>query len=179
MAQARYGGTPVTVAFAEYPNETGAKQVLDTLEQMERDGAVHVVDAAVLVKEPDGKAKITDTARRSRRRSLGAGAIAGGVLGLIFPPSLLVGAGLGAAVGGIVGALRHRDAFSNAEMRQAAESMAPGTSAIVAVVEERWLDQLRKAAQGYDRLVTQGLEAEAAGTVTAVEAQAASEETAD
>lgn len=160
-----------TIAFAAYPDEVGAKRTLDVLEQMERDGAIRVVDAAVLVKEADGKVKITDTSRHARRKALGAGAIAGGVLGLIFPPSLLVGAGLGAVVGGIVGALRHRDVFTNAEMKQAAEEMPPGTSAIVAVTEQRWLEQLQRAAAGYQRLVTQGLGAEVAASVTALETE--------
>lgn len=160
-----------TVAFAVYPNEQGAKRTLDVLEQMEHNGTIHIVDAAVLVKQVDGKVKVTDTARHARRKALGAGTLIGGVVGLLFPPGILIGAGLGAAVGGIVGALTHRDAFKNATMKRAAEEMRPGTSAIVAVMEDRWLQTLEKAAEGYDRLMTQGLEAEAAASVTALEAE--------
>jgi uncharacterized membrane protein len=159
---------PLTVAFAEYEDPDAAREALDTLQQMEKEGAIDIVDAGVIEKQDDGKAKITDTARHARRKDVGTGALVGGVAGVLFPPGLVASAAVGAVAGAVVGRLRHHDVFKNAEMKRAAEQMEPGTSALVAIVEQKWVSQLQTAAEGYTNLITEGMPPEAAASVTEV-----------
>ena len=72
----------------------------------------------------------------------------GGLLvGLIFPPAFLasgvVGAGIGAGVGGLL---------SHAEKKEikaeVADDLPPDSSGIVAVFEERWAPEVAKALDG-------------------------------
>jgi uncharacterized membrane protein len=157
---------PVTVAFAEFDDPTAAKNALRTLQQMERDGSIDVLDAGVVEKADDGKIKITDTAKHARRKDLGVGALVGGVVGVIFPPSIIASAAVGGAAGAIVGHLRHDSKFDTKEMKEAADKMEPGSSALVAVIEQRWMKQLQIAAEGYHHLFTQGVQPETAATMT-------------
>jgi hypothetical protein len=59
------------------------------------------------------------------------------LIGLICPPALLasglVGAGVGAGIGGLVS---HSD--KNEIKNEVADDVPPGSSAIVALFEERW-----------------------------------------
>jgi uncharacterized membrane protein len=159
---------PLTVAFAGYDDPQAARQALNTLQQMEKDGAIDIVDAGVIEKQDDGKAKITDTARHERRKNVGTGAVVGGVAGLLFPPGIIASAAVGALAGEVVGRMRHHDVIKNSDMKTAAQEMEPGTSALVAIIDQKWVSQLQTAAQGYNQLITQGVSPEAAASVTEV-----------
>jgi hypothetical protein len=102
---------PLTVAFAQYPDPDSAKDALQTLQQMEKEGAIDVVDAGVTEKQSDGKAKISDVQKHARRMNVGEGAIIGGVASLLFPPGIIAGAIVGGVAGEVVGRLRHHEAF--------------------------------------------------------------------
>jgi uncharacterized membrane protein len=159
---------PLTVAFAEYDDPDAARNALNQLQQMERDGSIDIVDAGLIEKQRDGKAKITDTAKHARRKDLATGALVGGVVGLLFPPGLIASAAVGGIAGEVVGRMRHHPAFNNQEMKDAAADMTPGTSALVAIVEQKWIQQLETAAEGYSNLITQGVPPDAAASVTAI-----------
>jgi uncharacterized membrane protein len=164
---------PLTVAFAQYPDPDTAKDALHTLQQMEKDGAIDVIDAGVIEKQADGKAKISDVQKHARRKNAGEGAIIGGVASLLFPPGLIAGVLVGGVAGGVVGRLRHHEVFKSKEMKQAAEQMPPGSSAIVAIIENKWLSELESATEGYENLITQSVDADAAASVTELVQQGA------
>jgi uncharacterized membrane protein len=157
---------PLTVAFAQYPDPDSAKDALQTLQQMEKEGAIDVVDAGVTEKQSDGKAKISDVQKHARRMNVGEGAIIGGVASLLFPPGIIAGAIVGGVAGEVVGRLRHHEAFKSKEMKLAADRMPPGSSAIVAIIENKWLAELETATEGYESLITQSVDADAAASVT-------------
>ena len=106
-------------------------------------------DALMLVsRDAGGKLDVTDTARGP---SIGAtvGGIGWALLGLILPQALLasaiVGAGLGAGAGAVV------DKVSRSEIKAGLEqTLPPGGSAIVAVVEQRWVAAVGEALAGAD-----------------------------
>jgi uncharacterized membrane protein len=72
------------------------------------------------------------------------GGVAGAVIGLIFPPALLVsaavGAGIGAGAGATVKQLERRQVKADIE-----ETLPPGTSGIVVLFEERWVTEIESA----------------------------------
>jgi hypothetical protein len=70
--------------------------------------------------------------------------VAGAAIGLIAGPALLVPAAVGALVGGLSAKLRD-SGFSDARLKALGARLTPGSSAIVAVVEHRWVAEVKKA----------------------------------
>ena len=154
------------VVVATFGDETGAYDSLDELKSMEKAGAIELIDAAVVVRKADGKVHYEETADPSGKKMAKRGAIAGGLVGLIFPPSIIVGAAVGGAGGGIWGKLRDKG-FKDDELKAVGESLTPGSSAIIAVAEDKVVQQLETGLQGYERLTRHLLNADASAAVMA------------
>ena len=157
---------PIQVFVASYDNEYGAKQSLQDFQQMHRDGSIELIDAAVIVRQADGKVKFEETADPSGKKWAKRGAIAGGIVGLIFPPSLIAGAVVGGGAGGIWGKIRDKG-FKDEDLKEVGESMEPGSSAIIAIAEDHVLDRLEQGIAGYERIARHAVSAEAAMAITA------------
>ncbi len=159
--------SPVSLIAAFYRNETEAGELLVQLKQMDKDGTVDIIDAAVMVKAEDGrKLKVTETAELTAKKGGVRGALVGGVLGIIFPPSILAMAAVGAAAGAAIGHFTDQG-FDNNLLKEIGENLPPGGSCIVAVIEETWLAKLSTALEGYVDLARYTLDAESAAKLTA------------
>jgi uncharacterized membrane protein len=157
---------PIQVFIATFGDEFEAKQALNDFQQMDRQGSIDLIDAAVIVRGADGKVTFEETADPSGKKWAKRGAIAGGVVGLLFPPSIIVGAAVGGGAGGLWGKIRDKG-FKDEDLKAVGESMDPGTSAIIAIAEDRVIEQLQAGLEGYDRIAKHALSAEAAMAVTA------------
>ena len=140
----------VEVFVATYDTEDGAAAASKGFQAAQRDGAIDLIDAAVIVHTADGSVKIEETADPSGKKWAKRGAIAGGVVGLIFPPSIIVSAAVGGGAGGIWGKIRDKG-FKDEDLKQIGNSLPPGSSAIIAVAEDRMVEQLERALSGYER----------------------------
>ncbi|MCD6727006.1 MAG: DUF1269 domain-containing protein [Solirubrobacteraceae bacterium] len=165
---------PVQVFVAAYQTEDGADAALKDFRAMHREGSIDLIDAAVAVHRADGKVKIEETADPSGKTWGKRGAIAGGVVGLIFPPSIIAGALVGGAGGGIWGKIRDKG-FKDEDLKAVGESLPPGSSAIIAIAEDRVVEQLERGLEGYERIARHALSADAAALIVA-EAEAAPDE---
>ena len=159
--------SPVQLFVASYDNEVGAKQSLQDFQTMHRQGSIDLIDAAVIVHTLDGKVKFEETADPSGKKWAKRGAIAGGLVGLIFPPSIIVGAAVGGGAGGIWGKVRDKG-FKDEDLKEIGESLEPGSSAIIAIAEDHVLDDLQRGLEGYDRIARHAMSAEAVIAITAV-----------
>ena len=157
---------PIQVFVASYDNEFGAKQSLQDFQAMDREGSIELIDAAVIVHGADGKVKFEETVDPSGKKWAKRGAIAGGLVGLIFPPSIIVGAAIGGGAGGIWGKVRDKG-FKDEDLKAIGESLEPGSSAIIAIAEDQVLDRLEKGIAGYERIARHTVSAEAALVITA------------
>ena len=128
------------VFVATYDTENGAAAASKAFQAAQRDGAIDLIDAAVIVHTADDKVKIEETADPSGKKWAKRGAIAGGVVGLIFPPSIIVSAAVGGGAGGIWGKIRDKG-FKDEDLKQIGNSLPPGSSAIIAVAEDRMVEQ--------------------------------------
>src|SRR5918995_2503255 len=99
---------PLQVFVAAFDNEEQAGTALKDFRAMDREGSIELIDAVVVVRGADGNVKFEETADPSGKKWAKRGAIAGGVVGLIFPPSLLGTAAVGAIGGGIWGQIRDK-----------------------------------------------------------------------
>jgi uncharacterized membrane protein len=157
---------PIQLFIASFDNESQAKQALQDFQAMDREGSIELIDAAVIVRGADGKVKFEETADPSGKKWAKRGAIAGGVVGLIFPPSLIASAVVGGGAGGLWGKIRDKG-FKDEDLKAMGESMEPGTSAIIAIAEDRVIERLEKGLEGYDRIARHAVSAEAALAITA------------
>lgn len=157
---------PIQIFIAIYDNETQAAQALKDFQTMDRDGSIDLIDAAVIVHTLDGKIKFEETADPSGKKWAKRGAIAGGVVGLIFPPSLIVSAAVGGGAGGVWGKIRDKG-FKDEDLKAVGEGLAPGSSAIIAVAEDHVIEQLERGLEGYERIARHSVSAEAAIAITA------------
>lgn len=129
---------PVQIIVAAFNSLDGAATVMADLKQGKKEGLIGIVDAAVVVKDADGKLKVTDAKRRSTKGMI-TGGVVGGVLGLLAGP-----VGWLAVGGGAIGALAGKVAGSpmKNQMQEIGEALTPGSSAIVAVIEHTWVAKM-------------------------------------
>ena|SRR5215208_5952466 len=167
---------PVQVFIAAYESEDGAKAALMDFRAMDREGSIELIDAAVAVHTADDKVKIEETADPSGKTWAKRGAIAGGIVGLIFPPSIIAGALVGAGGGGVWGKIRDKG-FKDEDLKAIGESLPAGSSALIAIAEDRVIERLQRGLEGYERIARHALSADAAALVVA-EAEAGPDENA-
>ena len=158
---------PIELFVASYDNEFGAKQSLKDFEAMDREGSIDLIDAAVIVHTAEGKVKFEETADPSGKRWAKRGAIAGGLVGLIFPPSLIATAVVGGGAGAIWGKIRDKG-FKDDDLKEIGDSLPPGSSAIIAIAEDHVIERLQHGLEGYDRIARHTVSAEAAVAITAI-----------
>lgn len=164
----------VEVFIAVFDNEAQAGTALKDFRSLHREGTIELVDAVAVVHRADGKVKFEETADPSGKTWAKRGAIAGGLVGLIFPPTILAGLAVGGGAGGIWGKIRDKG-FKDDDLKAIGESLEPGTSAIIALAQDRVVQQLEKGLEGYQKIARHALSAEAAAAVVA---EAQSEDTA-
>ncbi len=152
------------ILFAVYDTEDGAANAVEALKELDQAKAIDIIDAATLIKDVEGNATVRQESLPSIKKGLGVGALIGGAIGLVFPPSILAAAAIGAGVGAGSAKLA-KMALEDDDLKQAAEGLNPGTSAFIAVVENTWVSQLQDIIAGYDNLARHTLDAEAAGVL--------------
>lgn len=144
---------PVQLIVAAFQDEQGAKAALRDLKQAHRSGLIRIENAAVLRKDAKGKLHIKETHDMGGGKGAAIGGVAGAAIGVLAGPALVVPAAVGALVGGLTAKLRDAG-FPNHRLQRVGEGLTPGSSAIVAVVEHEWVEQVKKemAEEGADIL---------------------------
>jgi len=135
---------PVQLIVVAFQDEKAAKEALKNLKQAQKEKLIKIENAAVLHKDEKGKLHIQETADMGGKKGAALGGVAGAAIGLIAGPALLVPVAVGALVGGLTAKLRD-SGFSDERLKTLGENLKPGSSAIVAVVEHRWVADVEKA----------------------------------
>lgn len=158
---------PVQLIVAAFQDEKSADEALKRLKMAKKENLIGIVNAAVLRKDEKGKLHIKETADLGGRKGAVLGGVAGAAIGLIAGPALLVPAAVGAVVGKLASNLRD-SGFSDQRLRMIGDSMKPGSSVIVAVVEHKWVAQVQQAmAEAGADAVTAALSADIAAQLEA------------
>jgi uncharacterized membrane protein len=153
---------PIQLIVAAFNEEKTADAVLKDLKQAKRARLIGIQNAAVLRKDKNGKLRIKETADMGGGKGAALGGVTGAVIGLLAGPALIVPAAVGALVGGLAAKLRD-SGFSDERLKRIGESLQPESSAIIAVVEHKWVQTVQEelAEAGAD-LFTESLGADIA-----------------
>jgi uncharacterized membrane protein len=133
--------TPVQLIVAAYQDEDGAKNAVAELKKAKKEKLIAIKDAAVLRKDEKGKVHITETADMGGGKGLAFGGVVGGAVGVIAGGALAGPVAIGALIGGLAAKLRD-SGFDNKRLERLGRSLTPGSSALVAVVEHKRVDDI-------------------------------------
>lgn len=154
---------PVDLYIAAYSDAEAARGDWDTIKQAASDDLIKVDGLVLISRGADGKIKVDDDFHTARKGAAW-GAVGGAVIGLIFPPSLLASAAVGAGAGLGIGSLKsHRE---RAAIKADVEDSLPlNSSGIVALFEETWVTDVDKALSHAEKVTKQEVDADSAAEV--------------
>lgn len=151
------------VAF-EFAGQDRAEQVVDLLKKGGKSQDYKVSAWAVVEIDDKGKTHVKQSGHGGKGTAAGAGV--GALLGLVGGPAgLLVWTLGGALLGGVAGKhFGHQ--FDKNELKALTTDMAPNTSAIIAIVENKAAEAMARAMGQYDaKVVTLTLGSQLSGEV--------------
>ena len=117
-----------------------------------------VIASVVLTREADGNVDVDEHGGMQVGRGATLGGVAGLVVGLFAPPLLAataVGAGIGAAAGKIA---KHHDEKKIESAVDDNDWLPPGCSAIVAVIDDEYLDRVDAAVADAEKKVNKAID---------------------
>jgi uncharacterized membrane protein len=159
---------PIQLIVAAFQDENAADQALKELKSAQKQKLIDIQDAAVIRRDEKNKLHIKETADPGGGKGAAAGGVIGAVVGLIGgPPGVIVGASVGALVGGVTAKVID-SGIPDDRLEKIGEGLQPGTSAIVAIIEHRWVGDVEKqlANAGAD-VLTEALRADIAEQLAA------------
>jgi len=129
-----------------FDTETGAEQMRDDLIQLQKEHVIGLDDAAVAVRNQDGKVQIKQVTSLAGAGALG-GAFWGLLIGLIFFVPVF-GLIVGAAAGALAG--KYQDiGVDDKFIKEVGNTLQPGNSALFLLVREAVPDKIEESMKKY------------------------------
>ena len=135
-----------TLTVWKFDTADGAQNALTTLERLQKEELIRVVDAAVVTWPADRKKPRT----QQLHNLTGAGALGGSFWGLLFGLIFfvpLLGLAVGAAVGALTGSLTDVG-IDDDFIKKVRDKVTPGTSALFAMTQDAVTDRVVDAFRG-------------------------------
>jgi uncharacterized membrane protein len=145
----------VFIYIGTYPSEAAARDDYGVVKDLHAAGAVGTYDAAVVTKDDSGKVHVNKDEMATRHGAWG-GAAVGAVVGILFPPSLIVGAAVGAAAGGVGGHVWR--GMSRSDVKELGDVIDDGQAALVIVGESKMEQAVEKAGLKAEKHVAKELD---------------------
>jgi uncharacterized membrane protein len=130
-----------------YKGEDTADQVLNKLQAMQKEHLVDLEDAAIVVRDKNGKVHVKQAVNLVTAGALGGaawGGLMGSLIGLIFLnplAGLVTGMAVGAGTGALSGALSDYG-INDDFIKETAQSLEKGSSALFALVRRATFDKV-------------------------------------
>jgi uncharacterized membrane protein len=116
----------LSTTIAVYPDLPTAEKDWTSVESAAKSDAIDLGDAALVQRGSDGSAV---TVERHSHNGWGKGLVAGAVVGLLFPPAIIVGAATGGVSGGVIARLNR--SLDRGDIKDLGEVMDSGEIAMV------------------------------------------------
>ena len=142
----------LSTTVAVYDDLATAEKDWATIEEAASSRDIDLADAA-LVQRDESSGDVVKL-RRQERRGWGKGAVAGAVVGLIFPPSIIAGAAVGAAGGGLISRISR--SFDRGDIKDLGDAMDRGEIAIVVVSDYDSVARVEQLLSGASHKLSRG-----------------------
>lgn len=142
------------IYIGTYASEAEARADYHVVKDLHAADVIGTYDAAVISKDDAGKVHVNKDEMATRHGAWG-GAAAGALIGILFPPSLIVTTAAGAAVGGVAGHLWR--GMSRADVKELGEIIDDGQAALVIVGESTLEKAVGKASLKAEKHVAKEL----------------------
>ena len=139
------------VVVVTFDNQHEARELRQTLKTLQKDGLLDVEDAAVVVRDAEGKVHVDDETSHSTMLGAGVGGLAGIMLLWMFP---VVGIALG-AVGGAMTAHYLEMGIDKQFVKDVTAALQPDNSALLVVVNSSNPAAVRAALAPYKGTIFQ------------------------
>jgi uncharacterized membrane protein len=149
---------PVFLYAAVYGDTAAAEADYEAVFDLHAAGAIGTFDSAVIEKEPDGKVRVHKTEKPTQHGAW-TGIAVGAVAGILFPPSIIGGAIVGGAAGGVAGHLWR--GMSRGDLKDLGEALDDGQAAVIVIGESKIDEQIEKAMARAEKMIVKELEADA------------------
>ena len=133
---------PVFVYAAVYADRADADADYDVLLDLHDADLVGSYDVALVYKDDEGKVHVTKHEKPTQHGAW-KGAAVGALVGIVFPPSIIGAAVVGAAAGGGIGHVM--GGMSRSDAKELGEHLDDGEAALVVIGKSRIQEQLDKA----------------------------------
>jgi uncharacterized membrane protein len=141
----------LSTTVAVYDDLATAQKDWAALENAASTKAIDLADAALVQRNQDGEIQ---SIQRQEHHGWGKGMVAGAVVGILFPPSLIAGAVVGAGGGGLVSRLSR--ALDRGDIKDLGEAMDRGEIAIVVVSADTSTETVQQVLSGSKSRLSRG-----------------------
>jgi len=132
---------PIFVYAAVYADEAGAQADYDSLLELHAADLVGSYDVALVRKDEDGKVHVMKHEKPTQHGAW-TGLAVGAVVGILFPPSIIGSAIVGAGAGGVIGHLFR--GMSRGDAKELGDLLDSGQAALIVVGKSRVQEQIDK-----------------------------------
>lgn len=145
---------PVFLYAAVYDEIDNAKADYEAVFDLHAAGLVGTFDSAVIEKHDD-KVHVHKTEKPTQHGAW-TGIAVGALAGILFPPSIIGGAIVGGAAGGVIGHLWR--GMSRGDLKELGEALDDGEAMLIVVGESKLDEQLEKAMQRATKVLAKELD---------------------
>ncbi|HZV72356.1 MAG TPA: DUF1269 domain-containing protein [Conexibacter sp.] len=149
---------PVFLYLAAYDSEDDARLDYDALLELHAAGVVGTYDAALVVKDADGKVHVHKHEKPTQHGAW-TGIGVGAVVGILFPPSLIASAVVGGAAGGVIGHLWR--GLSRSDVKDLGELLDSGEAGLIVIGRSKLEEMLERELRRANRRVEKELKVDA------------------
>lgn len=146
-------GDNLVLVVGSYADPVAASDDFASLEL----GEYQIVGVVVMNRDASGKIDVEAYGDKDVGHGGAWGAGAGVVVGLFAPP-LFAATAIGAAIGARIGALKKRHDEKQLGV-DVDEFLPPGSSAVVAIVNDQWADKVENALVNADKRINKAIDA--------------------
>jgi uncharacterized membrane protein len=147
----------LVLVVGTYSANAAAAEDYRALKAGQEAGDYQIIGAVVMKRDASGKVEVDE---HDSGAHVAGGAVLGGGAGLVvglFAPPLLAATAVGAGIGAVVGKLtkRHEEKEMGVELEKC---LPPGSSAVVAVVDDLWADRVEAALVNSDERINRAID---------------------
>jgi uncharacterized membrane protein len=148
---------PVFIYAAVYDDISDAEADYEAVFDLHAAGAIGTFDSAVIEKEGD-RVRVHKTEKPTQHGAW-TGIAVGALAGILFPPSIIGGAIVGGAAGGVAGHLWR--GMSRGDLKELGEALDEGQAAVIVVGESKIEEQMEEATKRARKMIEKRIDAEA------------------